>query len=237
MARAGTSPIALDFSRLALQSSTPPRPPRMASPEPPRMERMIQSVQKNEQQLRQQQLHQQQQLRYHQLQQQQQQQQHCNGLDIDSVLRYRNKKKLNVIEQQTRKNILSNGFCNLIGTAMVQNGYIISHRIPAYEQMNGPLVVGVVKLHITDTSKSLWICKKRTTGDGEEVSYDKLYSFFAMDCTKLAQQNGTGVCLKCVESKRSLICRLHNEVKLREGQLDSNLNDTRFMGSPRRMQN
>ena len=87
---------------------------------------------------------------------------------------------------------------------MVQNGYFISHRIPAYEQMNGPLVVGVVKSHIT-ASKSLWICKKKMVDDGVGVSYDKLYSFFATDCTKVAQQNGTGVCLKCAESKRSLI--------------------------------
>ena len=115
----------------------------MPPPEPPRMERMIQqSVQQEEQQLRQQQqLH-------------QRQHKHCSGLDIDFVLRHRNKKKLNAREQQERKNTLINGFYNLIGTAMVQNGYIISHRIPAYIQMNGPLVVGVVKSHIT-ASKSL----------------------------------------------------------------------------------
>ena len=71
------------------------------------------------------------------------------------------------------------GFCNLIGAAMVQNGYFISHRIPAYSQMDEPLVVGVVKLHIT-ASKSLWICKKKMaceSGNGEEIFYDKRYNF------------------------------------------------------------
>ena len=68
--------------------------------------------------------------------------------------------------------------------------------------------------------------------DGEEVSYEKLYSFFAINCSKVAQQNGTGVCLKCTESKRSLIRRLHNKVKLREGPLGPNLNDTHLMISP-----
>ena len=94
----------------------------------------------------------------------------------------------------------------------------ISIRIPAYKQMNSPLVVGVVKSLIT-ASKSLWICRKKMTGDSEEVTYQELYSFFAIDCNKVAQQNGTGVCLDCAESKRNLIPRLHNEMMLRERPL------------------
>ena len=70
--------------------------------------------------------------------------------------------------------------------------------------------MGVVKSHIT-ASKSLWICKKKMTGEddnGEEVSYKKLYFFFAIDCTKVAQQNRTGVYLERAESKRSLILKV-----------------------------
>ena len=60
---------------------------------------------------------------------------------------------------------------------------------------------------------------------------------FAIDCTKIAQQNETGVCIECVELERTLIQRLHNKVKLREGRLDPNLNDTHLMVSPGLMQN
>ena len=105
--------------------------------------------------------------------------------------------------------------------------------------MDEPLVVGVVKSHIT-ASKSLWMCKKKMAceGDnGEKISYDKRYSFFAINCTKVGQQNGTGACIEYAESKRSLIQRLHNEVKLREGRLDQNLNDTLLMVSPGLMRN
>ena len=70
--------------------------------------------------------------------------------------------------------------------------------------------MGVVKSHIT-ASKSLWIYKKKMVGKGnkgEEVSHKKLYSFFAIDCTKVAQQNRTGVYLERAESKRSLILKV-----------------------------
>ena len=41
--------------------------------------------------------------------------------------------------------------------------------------------------------------------NGEEISYDIRYTLFVIDCTKVAQQNGTGVCIECAKSKRSLI--------------------------------
>ena len=57
-------------------------------------------------------------------------------------------KGLNVMEQQARESILINGFCDLVrATRMVQKRYFISHRIPAYGQMNYRLVVGVVNLY------------------------------------------------------------------------------------------
>ena len=149
------------------------------------------------------------------------------------------------IEQEVKGHMLIDGYCHLIGTAMVQNGYYISHQIPSYIQMNDPLVVGAVKSSITE-KKVNWICKKRTryhnNGDGDcdgnndeenNFPYQHLYSFFTVNCTKVAQGNDdSGVCLECARSENSLIKRLRNEVKIRDGSLDPKINDVRLMLSP-----
>jgi len=64
-----------------------------------------------------------------------------------------------VIKEEKDNNILTDGFCHLVGNAMVQNGFIISHQLESYQQMDDPLVYGVMKknnLHLD----VLFVCKK-----------------------------------------------------------------------------
>jgi len=193
---------------------------------------------------------------------------HCTGLTIDFVVKkkyYRTDMRTpeqKAIKEEKDNKILTDGFCHLVGNAMVQNGFIVSHQLESYLRMDDPLVYGAVKKNILHPDV-LFVCKKisrpisltvavsaaaaaavvadntnnnnnnnNTNDDGKTPAYAQNYSFYTPGCTKDSDVSKSGVCLECSKKKDSFKRKLKNEVAIRDGPLDPKVNDVRLMISP-----
>jgi hypothetical protein len=134
----------------------------------------------------------------------------CSGILLNDIIKARRKPETAAA--------LTNGFRHLVGNAIGNLGYFISHDLP--QIWPDALAVRGFVLASVYSNVVQWVCEETVMGVTAQLDYyESAYLLRHPECT-FVRTRGQSTCTACCKSTPSLIRRCESEASLRDGTID-----------------